>query len=962
MRRHWFAILIVLASCPRPAAALNPGRALTQAQHRIWQVPQGLPQASVYAIHQSTDGYLWLAAENDLVRFDGVRFSTVLELDGGARVRAIAELGSALWIATDVGVRRWSVDGITSYTSADGLPSDSVAAVTVDGAGHVWAATAHGLARFDGGRWVAVGPPVDVRVVASLRGEVWSADGSHVRPPGREPFDVARAVTALAAGPDGAIWVGTDCGLIRWDHGNSRRLTTADGLADDAVTSLSAGSNDVLWVGTRNGFSRWRSGRFESFRAADGLSQSSVYAVIEDREGTLWVGTKHGLNQLLDRRAVPFTQTEGLASNDAGPVMAEDDGSLWVGTSDAGLCRFDGVRFAPPLTAANGLPAGAVTALARAGPNDLWVGTDRGASHLVGDKVVATLTGRDGLPSDGVTCLAHDRAGLWVGTDAGATLVRAGGNRVVHRGRVRAIARWGNRVVLATADAGLIAVTGDLAVAPVAAIPSADALCADDGGRLWVGTRGNGLRLIDGTGRVTAFSPADGLYDDDVYGIVADDAGRLWMACSKGVFWAARADLLAVAAGRARRVRCTPFSPTDALRTVECQPDVQPACCRSRDGRLWFATIHGLLVFDPADFTTGAAATRPAVAAAVEEVVVDGRSTRPAAVARLSPGVENLTFRYTAVTLVAPTFARFRYQLEGFDPEPVDAGVRREAYYTNLPPGHYRFRVSTMLGDGQAGPAATVDVGIAPRLYQRLWFWPTVVALSAAAGWSLYRARVRQVRDRLRLQMAAASAERARIARELHDTLLQGFSGVTMQMQALSARLPEPGDRSTLTGIIDDAATCMAEARRSVAGLRDATANTVALPIALAATARNLAESSDVRLHLDLSDEPVTLSVDAEYHLLRIAQEAVGNAVRHAKPTRLDVTWRSEGDRLRLTVSDDGRGFDVTAPPPAGHFGLIGIHERAVRIGAELRVESQPGRGTTVRVTLRSRRIESAVI
>ncbi len=941
MRLRSSAAILAVLALARPAVALNPDRALTQAQHRIWQVPQGLPQASVYAIAQTRDGYLWLGTAAGLVRFDGVRFTGP---DDTARVCGLAEgPDGSLWAATDAGVRRRR-GGVV--TAAVGWPADAVAALAVSPAGTVWAATAAGLARSDGGQWERVGPAVPVRAVAVSGDAVWSAVGSNVAERGGPGFDAGGVVSCLLVDPAGAVWAGTDHGLACSDHGRVRRFTAADGLADDAVTTVSAGSGGTVWVGTRNGFSRLRAGRVESFRAADGLSQSTVFAITEDREGTLWVGTKHGLNQLLDRRAVPFTLSEGLASNDAGPVLA-DGPAVWVGTRDAGLCRFDGTRFAPPLTARDGLAGDRVDALALA-DGDLWVGTDRGGTRLHGGRVVRTLTTADGLPADEVRCLCDVRGTLWVGTPAGAVVIDGGRGRVVHAGGVRAIGLWGDRVVLATADAGVVAVAADGTSKTLAPLATADAVYADDAG-LWVGTRGDGLRLVDAAGHVTAFTPAEGLFDDDVYGVAGDDDGRLWMACSKGVFWAARADLLAVAAGRAARVRCTPFSPTDSLRTVECQPGVQPAVTRAADGRLWFATIRGVLVFDPADFAPAGPA-RPAVAAAVEDVTVDGQPTPPDGVGRLAAGVRSLTFRYTAVTLVAPAVTRFRYQLEGFDSAPVDAGTRREAYYTNLPPAAYRFRVSTVGADDRSGPAATVDVGIQPRLDQRAWFWPAVAVAVAAAVWAAVRSRVRRGREQLRLRLAAASAERARIARELHDTLLQGFSGVTMQMQALSVRLGDGGDRATLAEIIRDAAACMAEARRSVAGLRDM--DPAGLSVALAAAARQLTDTADVRLRLGLCDAPRRLPAEAEYHLVRIAQEAVGNAVRHAAATRVEVTLSDGAGGLRLAVTDDGRGFDAAAPPPPGHFGLVGLRERAARIGADVRIDSRPGQGTAVEVTV----------
>ncbi len=945
-------MMCLFVTSPRPAAALSPGRSLTQAQHRIWQVPQGLPRASVYAVAQSHDGYLWLGTDDGLVRFDGVRFSPAAGLEGSWVHGLAVGRGGDLWAATDGGVRRLSDGRVTAFGTADGLPSDAVRGVAVDPAGTVWAGTAAGLARYAGGRWSAVGPPRDVVALAAVGGAVWSAHGTRAASTDGRSVDAGAAVTALTGGPDGSVWVGTARGLVRAGPLGTHRYTTADGLADDAVTSLSVGSNDTLWVGTRDGFSRFRDGRCDSFRAADGLSQSTVFALAEDREGSLWVGTKHGLNQLVDRRAVPYTQSEGLASNAAGPVVQDAAGTVWVGTRDAGLCRFLGTRFAPPLTTEDGLAADRVDALAVADGGDLWVGTAAGLNRVDGRGRVVP-TGVQGLPRGGVSCLCADRDTLWAGVPAGLAAVRAGRATVVRLGPVRAVQRWRDGVVVATA-AGLVTVGPQLQVRPLAAVDGADAVLVDAGGLVWAGTRGGGLRLVDAAGHVTAITPADGLFDDDVYGMAADGEGRLWMACSKGVFWAARADLLAFAAGLTRRVPCTPFSPTDALRTVECQPGVQPGVCRARDGRLWFSTIRGVLVFDPADFGRDA---RPPLSAAVEDVLVDGRPAGPGDLERLRPGVRNLTFRYTALTLVAPAAARFRYRLEGFDRDPVDAGPRREAFYTNLPPGRYRFSVTAALPDGPSGRPATVDVGLTPRLRQRAWFWPAVAALLAAAVWAAYRSRVRQVRERLRVRHAATTAERARIARELHDTLLQGFSGVTMELQALSGRLRDEADRATLAEVIRDAAACMAEARRSVAGLRSDGPAGVDLPAALAAVGRQLTDPADVELRLDLV--PVSVSSEAGYQLVRIAQEAIGNAVRHAAAACVTVSLSDGGGRVRLTVADDGRGFDPAAPPPPGHFGLLGIRERAGRTNGTVTVDRGPGGGTVVVVSVPAEHVTS---
>ena len=469
----------------------------------------------------------------------------------------------------------------------------------------------------------------------------------------------------------------------------------------------------------------------------------------------------------------------------------------------------------------------------------------------------------------------------------------------------------------------------------------ADALYRDRDGLLWVGTLGEGLRLIDGD-RVFSFSVFDGLFDDVIYGMAEDDNGRLWMACSKGIFSVSRSDLREFAAGKIHSFVSTPYSPLDGLRTIECQPGVQPVVTRMQDGRLWFSTIRGLLVLDPNHLERRFLA--PAVA--VEDVIVDGGRRRAADVGTLVAGRNNVEFGYTGVTFVAPTRLSFRYILEGFNTTWVDAGSRRQAFYANLPPGRFRFRVAACSPDGACGEAShVVAFTIEPRYYQRAWFFPACAAALALGGWTVYQLRIRRLKEEFNLILA----ERGRIARELHDTLIQGFSGITMAMQALVWRLPSSDARQTLEDIVADAGSSLREGRRSLAGLRRHDSHS-GLAAALADTARQLTEAKTLRLKLDLDKCDRPLPADVEYNLLRIAQEAVLNAVKHSGARTLQVTLDRTPEHLRLSVKDDGTGFDEDGSPPPGHYGLIGMKERAAQIGADFHLASARGRGTTVQV------------
>jgi signal transduction histidine kinase len=293
--------------------------------------------------------------------------------------------------------------------------------------------------------------------------------------------------------------------------------------------------------------------------------------------------------------------------------------------------------------------------------------------------------------------------------------------------------------------------------------------------------------------------------------------------------------------------------------------------------------------------------------------------------------------------------------LEGYDRDWIEAGNRREAFYTNLPPGPFRFRVTACNADNLCNDqGAAVAFSLAPRFYQHAWFWPMVAAAFAGLGWLVYQLRIRHLRERYDLILA----ERSRIARELHDTLIQGFSGITMAMQALAGRLRSSKERETLEDIIRDAATCLRETRQSVAGLRAGHDAESGLTAAIGTAAREITDTKDVRLKLKLDKVSRKLPAEVEYNLLRIVSEAISNAVKHSGARTIEVTLEFTAETLRLAVHDDGSGLgkDGVALRP-GHYGIIGMKERATQIGADLQLLSEPGHGTTVSVLLRAGRI-----
>jgi ligand-binding sensor domain-containing protein/signal transduction histidine kinase len=957
----WIGVCGALAALAvAPASALDPGRRLTQYLQRIWQGRQGLPQASILAIQQTRDGYLWLGTADGLVRFDGVRFTSPDDLDGLAlpkmSIRQLAQDShGALWVATsDSGIYRIENGSIARFSVRDGLPSNNIPCVFSDSGGDVWACTENGLARIHdgkirifgerqgfGGSLAAAVERKDRSIWAGGDGSelsIWNGTrGSSYR---LTSVSAYARVQALLSSDDDALWIGTTEGLIRLKDGSEQLYTAASGLASNSILSLAAGQNGAIWIGGDGGFSRWRDGDIESFLPKNGLSQSTASAVFEDNEGSLWVGTKRGLNQFADRLTLPFTTSEGLPSDDTGPVLEDSHGVLWVGTLGAGLARFDGPR-SSVLTKRDGLSSDTIRALAADTNGSLWIGTGRGLDELRDGRITQRIP-------DEISSLYRDSQGtLWIGTASGSAVWRDGRMiRLRSSPAVLSFAEDGHGNVLAAAQgSGILAYNqGTLENVRVENLDvrDADALYRDTEGRVWIGGAGSGLHLVT-TDKVVNFSVQDGLFDDEIYGIMADDRDSLWLASSKGIFSVSRKDLLRFAAGEISSVASTPYSPLDGLQTVECQPRVQPGIARMLDGRLSFSTIHGLIAIDP-DRSLLKFEPPPV---AIESVAIDGRSRSLTRLRDLAPGDENIEFRYTALSLHSPARITFQYKLEGFDQNWVDAGTRRQAFYTNLKPGNYRFRVAACNVDGTCNEAGAAVAFVLPaRFYERTWFYVvSAILLGLAAGFA-YAFRIQS----LQRQFGSVLAERNRIARELHDTLLQGFSGVTMEMQALAGRLPA-APRDALREIIHDAANCLAEARRSVTELRRDPGPGLAAQ--LSEKARELTAPSASRLRLAVEKLPAGLPAFVEYNLLRIAQEAIVNAVKHSGARNIEVSLQLLPGILRIAVQDDGEGFQPGAPLPApGHFGLMGMQERAKEIGADLHVMSQIRSGTRVAVDL----------
>ena len=964
---------MLTAGLALPLLALNPGKSLTQYAHRVWGQEEGLFQPTIYSILQTKDGFLWLGTQDSLIRFDGMHFrefkdgASVLH---GSLIRTLLEDRKGnLWAGSiGSGLARISrEDQVTQFSTRNGLPNDSVFCLASGRGNDIWACTYGGLVHFgEHGLRVFTArdglPSNHIRAACEANdGTVWVAGidfslarlvGSRFVPYANSQIPSDMNITGLDCAADGSIWAGHASGVTQILATGARTLTTRDGLPDDDVSALAEGPEGTVWIGTNSGISRYQHGEISVYRTRDGLSHSQVLALYLDHEGSLWAGTKDGLDQFTDGKVTPYTTNEGLLSNDVGPVLEDNTNRLWIGTLHRGLNSFDGRSFRS-VTTSNGLSDNSVLSLALDPSGDLWVGTHNGLDRIRNGRVFASYGSKDGLSGTEIRSLFVDEhRKLWVGSDRGldgfngsrffkSKIVPHDDNTVVTLGGSRSVP------LFVSLDRPALYLLRDniSSLLPVDISHAVDCYFIDHVlHATWMGTLGSGL-LRWKNGAMFHVHVKDGLYDNRIYSILSDGKSNLWLASSKGIFRVSQSELNDLADGRRKTLDSIPFS-TGQLH-FECQSGVQPAAWRTHDGRLWFSTTSGLVVVDPNHLHNNQ--VPPPVS--ITSMIVNGRRVNPRTDLQLKPWeTNNVEIRYAGLSFISPEKVTFRYLLHGHDKTWVDAGDRREAFFTNLPHGHYRFEVQARSADAVwSSISASSAFTVLPRVYQRWWFFPLLCLALGLTAFAGYRVRIRRLKHGFDLVLA----ERTRIARELHDTLLQGLSGITMQLQALWTKLPASGVKHQLAEIIGDAGRCSSEARRSLWGLRNTEELSQQFSDKLAAGARQAVTGRGLVLTLQIV--PVSLAdyPDVEYQLLRIALEAVTNSLKHANAGCLKVSLHRDGPHLTLSVEDDGVGFTDVAHQAWGHFGLQGMQERANQIGAELSIITSLNAGTKIVVSLK---------
>jgi ligand-binding sensor domain-containing protein/signal transduction histidine kinase len=800
--RRAAALALLAAVLTPPAAALNPELAITQYGHRAWLADANegsLPQNFVFSILQTRDGYLWIGTQEGLARFDGARFAVfntrnAPELRHNDVWKLLEDRDGNLWIGTSGGGLTRYRDGVfTNFSTEQGLSSDHVQALWQDRDGALWIGTrGGGLNRYFEGRFTVyttkdgLSNDTVYAVAGDPAGNLWIGtdggglnrlrDGKFTTLTTREglPHDT---VYAIHSDPDGGVWVGTGAGLGHWVDGRITTYRVRDGLTNDNVRAIYRDRAGNLWLGTDGGgLNRYRHGRFAAFTSKHGLTNDSVGTLYEDREGSLWIGTDAGgLNRLKDNKFIGYGAPEGLANENARAILEAADGAWWIGTF-GGLFRYQDGAFRH-FSTKDGLANDVVLSLAQTRDGDLWAGSLGGGLSRYRNGRFTRYSRAEGLENDTVLSLLEDRAGtLWAGT-------RSGGLHRFERGRFRALTTADGltsndiRYLAEGRDGTLLIGTrggglnryrdGKFTALTKAQGLSSDLVLSvyeDAAGTLWIGTFGGGLnRYRDG--KVTVYTTKEGLLDDVVFQILEDGSGNLWMSSNHGVSRVSLRDLEDFAEGRIASVRHVAYGLADGMRSAECNGAHQPAGWKARDGRLWFPTIKGVAAIDPGTFAVNE--VPPPVV--LEQLLVNDKPVPTTGDVEVPAGRQKLEFQYAALSFLAPEKVQFRVKLEGFDEEWVAAGTRRSAHYTNLPPGHYTFRVMASNNDGVWN-----ETGLSQALYQRPLFWQrrsfylvyvAALALAAWGGMTLQRRRVAQLQRReqelLRLMSERQQAEDA---------------------------------------------------------------------------------------------------------------------------------------------------------------------------------------------------------
>jgi signal transduction histidine kinase/ligand-binding sensor domain-containing protein len=985
------AVLFLLFTCCAVTAySLNPDIQISQYSHMAWRLEDGVLPSLPQAIQQTNDGYIWIGTLDGLLRFDGIRFVRWQPLAGQAllseQVTALqADPDGSLWIGTREGLSHLVHGNLTTYTEHKG----TVEQLLIDHSGSVWFTRAH-IRHED------------------VAGPLCRVQSTHINCFGARDGIPFRYAQSLAEDKAGFLWIGTDTAVTRWKPGSATTFSPSAlqaAAGQHGVEALWSGKDGSMWVGiTRVGpqlglqhvtGDKWKPITLAGFDS----SKLKVWALYEDAEDSLWIGTTdQGLYRVHDGKVSHFGASDGLSSDSPSTIFEDREGNLWIITSE-GLDRF---RALPvnSFSMRQGLTAPLARSVFAAKDGAVWV-ANNGAINIILHGVVSSLGSREGLPGEIVQCVFQDHLGrFWAGVDDKLVIYDKDHFRTVNLptgkplGTVVDITEATDGDLWVVSDTGqrrtLYRIHGDGVAEQMLSpgVPAAFSVGRGLGGSVWLGLI-NGDLASDNQGTVTVYPEPhapDGTYnplrnvaleeDGSVLGtneqglvewrdgnsqqltvrnglpcayigsFVKDLQQDLYMNMSCGIVSISHAELQRWWGVPATQIQYKLYDAKDGARFVRVQNSL--SATRSLDGRLWFANVTDLQMLDPNNLPFN----RRPPAVMIESIANDGKTIPVRDGFELPPHQHSLQFDYTALSFVMPHKLLFRYRLEGHDANWQAAGTRRQALYNDLPPGRYKFDVIACNEDGVwNNEGASIRFVIVPAIYQRTWFKAVAIGLALLALWSLYLLRMSIATERVRSRLSERMVERERIARELHDTLLQGVQGLLLLFQHVMTRMPgDDPNRATLGHALDRADDVLLDARHRVRDLRFEAETTESLAVALTKVAAQLQQSSAVQFQLLSVPEPRMLNPAVREEACRIGREALFNAYQHAGASSITVELVYERNQFRMLIRDDGKGI-----PPAvlengrgGHWGLSGMRERAKSIGGNLKIRSPKNAGTSI--------------
>ena len=993
-------IVFAVAAFTQPLSALNPETRLSQYGHTIWRVQDGALNGNPTAFAQTPDGYMWIGTQSGLYRFDGVTF---LPWNPPPRQRypsGIASIKSlytardgSLWIGAERGLAHWKDGKFTSISA----PNATVEAIAEDLDGAIWISRSHMLnftgpiCRVSGDSERCYGESDGIRtagagsIAVDAQGHLWiGGSGTLVEwqgkligeslLPGANAPDTNRGIDGLAVDAGGTVWAGVNRsgprdGLLRFSNGRWSSYGAAGfNGANVSVRSLFVDRNACLWVGTYNqGLYRIHDQTVEHLGRQDGLSGNSVYQIFEDREGGIWVGTGEGVDHFRDLPIVTYSSLQGLSTDHVSAILARRDGSVSVAT----LSSTDSIRNSA--VAPQRFPSEQDThslVMLEDQKGNVWTGMNDG-------RLAVEVNGRlhilfKGEPADAVISLAEDNDHAIWAEIAGphARLILIENMRVRQEFKPPEIPA--GYCVIADPQGGVWVSLFDgnlmhyrngewqrLSMQPLiqkySRVGGIFNMSFDSNGTLW-GAANNGI-VGYRKGNLQLLNEHNGLPCPSTYATVSDLHNDLWILAQCGMVRVSHSELERWWANPESRLQMSTFTTTDGFKPGV--PLSHPAAVRASDGKLWFHNRSVVMVIDP-DHLGGNTVVPPVQ---LVQVIADRRSYPAQHDLQLPARTHQVEIDYTGLSFVSPSKVLFRYMLEGYDTQWQEPGSRRAAFYNDLPPANYTFRVIARNNSGLWNTeGALLQFSILPAWYQTLWFRASCGVVFIALLCILYQLRLRQLRQEFTIGVAARINERTRIARELHDTLLQSLHGLMFQFQAARNMLPRnPEDAGqALDEAISETEQAIAESRDAIHDLRSQAAFQGDLASLLEATAEELAAVQDTTerspdFRVIAEGEPEQLPPDLHDQVCRIANELLRNAFRHAGAKHVEAEIRYDKNRFRLRIRDDGKGIDPKVLEESrrpGHWGLPGVRERAERIGSQLSFWSQAGAGTEVELTI----------